>query len=176
MIEEEVRVRSVYLFVSCAQLIEECKERLVAKLPVPSLSSKVLLDKAITRELGLLFRYWATRSIWEKLAVNEESAKQLNLALLRLFTNGLKLPKDGSGLKYAELSVLSEEARELSHRMTAAIGSEHPPLLAELHGSIAAWRAEILKHTADALQRPLDQLTGRIKDWAQSGASGTLVI
>ncbi len=167
MTEEEIRVRSVYLFVSCAQLIDRCKGRLIALLPVPSLSSKVLLDKAITRELGLLFRYWGTRSIWEKLSGDENAAKQLNLALLRLFTSGLKLPKDGSGLKYAELSTLPEEVRELSHRMTMAIGSEHAPLLAELQGSIAAWRVEVLLHTADALQNPLDQLTGRIKALAE---------
>ena len=167
MTEEEIRVRSVYLFISSSQLIDRCKDRLVATLPVPSLSSKVLLDKAITRELGLLFRYWATRSIWEKLSGDENAAKQLNLALLRLFTNGLKLPKDGSGLKYAELSTLPEEVRELSRRITMAINNEHPPLLAELQGSIAAWRAETLRHTAEALQRPLDQLTGKIKAWAE---------
>ena len=150
MTEEEIRVRSTYLFISCSQLIDQCKDRLVATLPVPSLSSKVLLDQSITRELGLLFRYWTTRSIWEKLSGDENVAKQLNLVLLRLFTQGLKLPKDGSGLKYAGLSTLSEEVRELSHRITLAIGSEHPPLLAELQGSIAAWRSQTLQVTADA--------------------------
>lgn len=163
MTEEEIRVRSVYLFISSSQVIDGCKGRLIASIPAPSLSSKVLLDKAITRELGLLFRYWCTRAIWEKLSGDENAAKQLNLALLRLFTSGLKLPKDGSGLKYAELSTLPEEVRELSHRLTMAIGSEHPPMLAELQGSIASWRSEVLQHTADAIQKPLDQLTGRIK-------------
>ena len=167
MTEEEIRVRSMYLFISCSQLVDQCKDRLVATLPVPSLSSKVLLDKSITRELGLLFRYWTTRSIWEKLSGDENVAKQLNLVLLRLFAQGLKLAKDGSGLKYAGFSTLSEEVRELSHRITLAIGSEHPPLLAELQGSIATWRSETLQHTADALHRPLDQLTEKIKVWAQ---------
>lgn len=167
MTEEEVRVRSVYLFVSCSELIDRCKGSLIGSLPVPSLSSKVLLDKAITKELGLLFRYWGTRSIWEKLSGDEGAAKQLNLALLRLFTTGLKLPKDGSGLKYAELSTLPEEVRELSHRMTMAIGSDHPPLLAQLQGNISAWRGEVLQLTAEALQKPLDWLTGRIKALAE---------
>lgn len=48
-----------------------------------------------------------------------------------------------------------------------AIGSEHPPLLAELQGCIAAWRSAVLQHTADALQKPLDHLTGQIKAWAE---------
>lgn len=167
MTEEEIRVRSVYLFLACAQIVEQCKDRLVATLPTPPLSSRVLLDKAITRELGLLFRYWATRYIWEQLAADEAAAKQLNIALLRLFTNGLKLPRDGSGLKYAELSTLAEEARELSHRITNAIGVEHPPLLAELQGTIASWRDTVLRHAADALQRRMEPLTASIKAWAE---------
>ncbi len=174
MTEEEIRVRSVYLFICSSQLIEQCKDKLISTLPTPPLSSKVILDKSITRELGLLFRYWATRSIWDKLSADEEAAKQLNLALLRLFINGLKLPRDGSGKKYAELSTLPEEVRELSHRMVTAVGSDHAPMLAEIQGNIAAWRAGMLQYTADALQRPLDQLTGRIKAWAEksSGAEG----
>ncbi len=167
MTEEEIRIRSVYLFLACSQAVEQCKERLIATLPTPPLSAKVLLDKAITRELGLLFRYWATRYIWEQLPSHEADAKQLNLALLRLFTSGLKLPRDGSGLRYAELSTIAEEARELSHRMTNAIGIEHPPLLAELQGTILSWRETVLRYTGEALRRPLEPLTTSIKAWAE---------
>src|SRR6185295_15941804 len=105
------------------------------------------IEKSLTRELGMLFRYWITRQIWERLEAREEDAKQLNLAVLRLFTNGFKLPKDGSGLRYAELSSPAEEVRELGHRITNALGMEHAPLLAELQGSILTWRQAIVQHT-----------------------------
>ncbi|MBI4340874.1 MAG: hypothetical protein HY598_01170 [Candidatus Omnitrophica bacterium] len=167
MTEEEIRVRSVYLFLACSQTVEQCKQRLIATLPTPPLSSRLLLDRAIARELGLLFRYWATRYIWERLGAEEADAKQLNLALLRLFTSGLKLPRDGSGLRYAEMSSVAEHARELGHRMTSAIGIEHPPLLAELQGTILAWREAVLRHTMEALQWPLEPLTKSIKEWAE---------
>jgi len=167
MTSEEIRVRSVYLFLACSALIDQCRERLVATLPAPPRSARVMLEKAIARELGLLFRYWATRRIWERLGGNEADATQLNLALLRLFTNGFNLPRDGSGLRYAQLSTLAEEARELSHRMSGAIGMEHPPLLAEMQGSILAWHETVLRHVTEMMMRPLEQLTAGIKGWAQ---------
>lgn len=164
MTEEEIRIRSIYLFLACSQVVDEAKQQLVASLPQPPLSSRLLLERAITRELGLLFRYWATRIIWEKLSASENDAKQLNLALLRLFTSGMKIPRDGSGLKYAEMSSVADEVRELGLRLTNALGSQQPPLLAVLQGGVMAWRASIVQRTADAINRPPDQLTAEIKD------------
>ena len=171
MTEEETRVRSVYLFLACSQAIDQFKDRLVATFETSPLSSKLLLEKLLRRELGLLFRYWTTRQIWERLDANEADAKNLNLALLRLFTDAFKLPKDGSGLRYAELSTLAEEAQELSHRITNALGMEHRPLLTELQGAILPCRDAVTKYTVEALDLPVSQLTASIKEWAEPAPS-----
>ncbi len=172
MTEEETRIRSVYLFLACSQAIEQLKDRLVATFESSPLSSQLLLEKLLRRELGLLFRYWATRQIWERLEANEADAKSLNLALLRLFTDAFKLPKDGSGLRYAELSTLAQEAQELSHRLTNALGMAHRPLLTELQRAILPCRDAVTKYTVDALDLPVSQLIAGIKEWVgQSPAS-----
>ena len=167
MTDEETRIRSVYLFLACSQAIDQFKDRLVATFDAVPLSSKVLIEKLLRRELGMLFRYWATRQIWDRLDANEADAKNLNLALLRLFTDAFKLPKDGSGLRYAELSTLAEEAQELSHRITNALGLEHRPLLTELQGAILPCRDAVTKYTVEALDLPVSQLTVSIKEWAE---------
>ncbi len=99
MTQEDIRVRSAYLFLACSQAVEQFKDHLVATFPSPPIASPLVLDKLLRRELGLLFRYWTTRKIWEQLEASEADAKDLNLVLLRLFTDGLKLPKDARGLR-----------------------------------------------------------------------------
>jgi hypothetical protein len=113
-----------------------------------------------------LFRYWATRQIWEQLESEEADAKALNLALLRLFTDAFGLPKDGSGLRYAELSNLTEEFQELSHRITNALGLEHRPLLSELQATIMPLRDAISRYTRDALELSPEQLRPSVQEWA----------
>lgn len=167
MTDEEVRIRSMYLFLICSQAVEQLKDRLVGTCSSSPLPATPVLEHALRRELGMLFRYWTTRRIWERLESNEADAKLLNLALLRLFTNGFHLPRDGSGLRYAQMSTLADEVRELSHRITNALGVEHPPLLAELQGSIVLWRDAVLQYTAEALERPMDQLAASVKEWAE---------
>lgn len=173
MTEDEIQIRSMYLFLTCSQAVEELKDRLVGTCAASPLSAAPMLERALRRELGLLFRYWTTRQIWERLESNEADAKLLNLALLRLFTNAFKLPRDGSGLRYAQMSTLADEVRELSHRITNALGAEHPPLLAELQGSIVLWRDAVIQYTTEALEQPVDQLTARIKGWPKADARGS---
>lgn len=165
MIQEEIRLRATYLFLACSRAIEQLKESLATHLPSPALRLKPLLEKPLRRELGLLVRYWTTRHIWQQWEANEAEAKQLNLVLLRLFTEEFKLPKDGTGLRYAELSTLDEELRELSRRITDAIEIEHQPLLGELQQGLSPCREAVLRHTVEALQLPLDQLQSRISAW-----------
>jgi len=167
MTQEEIRIRSTYLFLTCSQAVEQLKGRLVGTCAASPLSAAPTLEGALRRELGMLFRYWTTRRIWERLESSEADAKLLNLALLRLFTDAFKLPRDGSGLRYAQLSTPAEEVRELSRRITTALGLEHPPLLAELQGSILLSRDAVLQHTADALERPVDRLAADVKAWAE---------
>lgn len=170
---EEVRLRSLYLFMTCSRTVSAARARLLATFSSPPLSSTVMLERSLTRELGILFRYWTTRQIWDRLEDAEEDAKQLNLASLRLFTEGFKLPKDGSGLRYAELSNPSEEVKELSQRMTAALGMEHQPLLDELQAGILAWRDEINRCTKDALELSVDQISIAMKEWSAESSKDT---
>lgn len=167
MNEEEIRIRSIYLFLACSRAVEQFKTHLSATFTQPPLSATVVLDKLLTRELGLLFRYWTTRQIWQQLEQSEPDAKALNLALLRLFTHGLKLPRDGSGLRYAELSTLAEEVRELNRRIVNAMGMEYPPLAAEVQRAIGPWREAVATYTTEALRLPLEQLSSTIKLWAE---------
>ena len=167
MTQEEIRIRSVYLFLACSQALEQFANQLAATFPSPPLSSKLLLERGLKRELGLLFRYWTTRQIWQRLESNEEDAKSLNLALLRLFTDAFRLAKDGSGLRYAELSTSGEEVRELSYRITNVLGVEHQPLLAELQAGILPWREAVIRYTVEALELPIEQLTSKVKEWAE---------
>jgi len=172
MTQEEIRIRSMYLFLACSRAVEQLKDRLVTTCASWPPAAAPRLEGSLRRELGMLFRYWTTRRIWVRLDSNEADAKLLNLALLRLFTDGFHLPRDGSGLRYAELSTLADEVRELSHRITNALGVEHPPLLAELQGSIAQWRDAVLGYTTEALERPVDQLATHVKAWAERRPEG----
>ena len=173
MTPEEIRVRSLYLFLVCSRALEGFKNRLMVRIPSPSPSLKAALERSLTRELGLLIRYWATRQVWERLEAREADAKQLNLALLRLFFEGLRLPKDGSGMRYAELSTVNEELRELTQRITTALGTEHPLLVKELQGAILPWREAVVAYTVEALALPIDQLSARVKAWAEQAPKAT---
>ena len=167
MTAENIRLRSVFLFLACSQAVEQFKGQLSATFPTKPLSADVMLDQLLRKELGLLVRHWASRQIWSQLEANESDATQLNLSLLRLFTEGFKLPRDGSGLRYAELSTVADEANELGHRLTNALGTEHLPLLLELHKSMSGWREIILRVTDDALRLPTNQLTASVRAWAE---------
>ena len=166
MTDEEVRTRSAYLFLACSEGVEQLVSRLLASLPAPSQAPAMGLERGLKREVGLLFRYWTTRQIWERLDDHEADAKQLNLALLRLFTDAFHLAKDGSGLHYAELSTPEEEAYELARRIVKVVGVEHQPLLNELRAEFIPWRRTVVGYTKDALELPLDRLVAQIKDWA----------
>ena len=171
MSPEDIRLRSLYLFYACSRSVNACKDRLLTTFPDQPMTSTLVLDRSLIRELGILFRYWTTRQIWDQLEDAEADAKNLNLALLRLFTDGFKLPKDGSGLKYAELSSPSEEVRELGQRITAALGMEHQPLLDELNAGIVGWRDEVTRQTKEALELPISQISSLVKTWAESSSS-----
>ena len=166
MTSEEIRTRSVYLFLACSQALEQFARQLAATVPDDSPAVQRQLAASLRKELGILFRYWATRQVWERLESHDTDAKDLNLALLRLFTDAFKLPQDGSGIRYAELSTLAEEARELKRRLTQALGAEHQPLLDALEGGILPWREVIARHTEDAVSLPADRLAPSVKAWA----------
>ena len=164
MIPEEIQLRARYLFLASSRAVNQLTARLIATLPSPAPAVVPALEKSLKRELGLLFRYWASQQIWERLDASEADAKHLNLALLRLFTEAFRLPQDGSGLRYAELSNLAEEVRELSRRITEALGVSHQPLLGELERAILPWRDAVSQYTTDALGLPLERLSASVKE------------
>ncbi len=167
MTQEDIRVRSLYLLLVSSRAVEEFKNHLAATFPAQPLSARLQLDRAIWRELGMLFRYWITRQVWDLLEDHEEDAKALNVALLRLFTENFRLPRDGSGLRYAELSTPAEEVQELMQRLTNALEMTHQPMLEALQGGILSWRDAIARHTIEALQWPIEELAVKIKEWAE---------
>lgn len=160
---EEVRIRSLHLFLACSQLVEQFTDRLLLALPSPTLSVQVTARKALRRELGLLFRYWTTRQIWQRLDRREADAKQLNLTLLRLFTQAFQLPRDGSGLRYAEISSPGDELAELTQRLGNALGAEHPPLISELQAGMLPCREAVFASITASLERPFDELAAEVK-------------
>ena len=163
MTQDEIRVRSMYLFLACSQAIEQFTARLVATIPPPDPLRKSSVERSLRRELGLLFRYWASQQVWERLESSETDAKDLNLALLRSFTEAFKLPRDGSGLRYATLSSMHEEVQELGRRITDALGLSDKALVTELESAILPWRDAITQYTSDALETPLEQLATSVR-------------
>src|SRR3989338_9259990 len=172
MTDEEIRVRSLYLFLACSRAVDQLAARLAATLPSGALSEPGAVERLLKREIGLLFRYWATQQIWERLESSEADATRLNLAILRLFTEAFRLPRDGSGLRYAELATLADEIEELGRRITGGLGTPHPPLVGELGGAILPWRDAVIQYVADALQQPLDRLSASVKELVGSKGTG----
>ena len=167
MTPDEVRTRSLYLFLACSQAAQQFADQLAATLPTSVATTRRSLEKAFRRELGILIRFWASRQIWQRLEASEADAKELNIALLRLFTETFGLPKDGSGLRYASLTSATEESRELGQRLTSVLGMEHQPLLAELKRSVSLWNEVVTKYTVEALTLPVDHLVTSVKAWAE---------
>ena len=158
MPDEEVQLRARYLGAACVQAAQGWAERLLERLPAQAGRADPQMRRIVLRELGLLARHWSTRQIWHRLETNEHAAKELNLAVLRVFTETFKLPRDGSGLRYASLGSLSEEARELSARLVTALGLEHPPLVRELQAGIIAWREAVLRAVEQSLTLSREQV------------------
>ena len=167
MLPEEIRLRALYLYLACAQGVETFKDELATVLPDGPEAAKPTMDRTLRRELGLLFRYWTTREIWERLETDESSAKQLNLMLLRLFTEGLRLPRDGSGLRYAELSAPAEQVHEMISRIATALGTTHAPLLDAVRSGAPPWREVVVQYVVDALELPMSQIRASVKGWAE---------
>ena len=167
MTPQEIQVRSLYVFLACSQVIEQCQGSLSRTVPELTEAVKPLFQKSVKKELGLLFRYWATQHIWKALDNREADAKNMNLALLRLFFEGLRLPKDGSGLRYAELFTVPEQISELYHRLANSVGLTSDPLLKHLQQEMPVWRAEVMKQTTDALGLSVEALSEKIKVWAE---------
>ena len=166
MTDDEQQIRSLYLFLACSQAIDQCRERLAGKLPASASTMQPVFEKMMKKELGLLFRYWATQRIWKAFDASETDGKNFNLAVLRQFFEGLRLPKDGSGLRYAELLSVPEQVTELYRRLGSQLGVQSEIVLKELQHELPAWHALVTTYTDEALRAPLARLSSTIKAWA----------
>ena len=155
---EELQARSGHLCAVCLETAQQCAEQLSGVLPASLGRSESELRRLMLRELGLLFRHWATREIWQRLDADQASATALNQAVLRRFVEAFKLPRDGSGLRYSSLGSIGEEARELSTRLTFVLGVEHQPLMRQLQAGIMAWREAVLRAVEQTLTLSREQL------------------
>lgn len=167
MTDHELALRALYLYFSCSRQVERSLGMLLAALPASGRIEAGIQERTTRRECGLLFRHWASREIWERMD-EDAQATQLNLELLRLFTNGFKLPKDGSGLRYAELSTLEEELREFWHRLTRALGVEDTRLLGLMERSAGEWRSAVAEAAGQALQQEFSLIEAEVKEWTQA--------
>ena len=132
MTPDEIRLRSLYLFLNCSQTIEQLSTRLLEAIASSPESRRPLLVQLLKRELGLLCRYWATRRIWERLASNEADAKALNLALLQLqrerLTDHLLHPRPMAGRHRKANRVLGTRLGNQDDRDAGAAQSAEQPV------------------------------------------------
>jgi hypothetical protein len=161
---EHLELYASFLFLKCAAAV-----RHIVKESPSALSESfdtVFFERHLRRELGILLRYWISHDIWEVFEDDSEGSRELNLLVLRHFTRGLKLPKDGSGLKYAELSTLKEQLRELCHRLTAVLGKEDKPFFRWVESHFTAWRKDTREY--------VETLKGRDPTRVQAEVAGAL--
>jgi len=165
MTDDEIRLRALYVFYQCEAMVTEAMAQLQPLVPR---ETEMSAERVLRRELGLLFRYWATHCIWGRLEARQEEAKRLNISILRLFIDAFKLPRDGSGLKYAELPTVNDMANELSQRLRHALGGMPQPLDVILHASVRQWEDRIGRDVGDALALPFDAVQAAVKRMAGS--------
>lgn len=165
MTDKEIRLRAEYLYIACCYAaVKEITDSIIDTLK----SSKIIVDdtvkEVVLREVGILFRFWTTRAIWESLIEDENDAKRFNFSLFRLFNSGFKLPKDDSGIRYAQISGTVEEVKELGRRICNALKLECAITMFEINIGISHWLELILKFTKDAVELPVEQIENMLKE------------
>lgn len=167
MTDQELRLRALDMYLSCSRVVDQALRYLLPALPASGKAEAVSQERTARRECGMLFRHWASREIWDRVE-QDKDATQMNLELLRLFTNGFKLPKDGSGLRYAELSTQEEELREFWHRLTHALGVEETRLLAMIERAADEWKQAVMQAAERMLTQPIAVIEAEVREWTQS--------
>lgn len=171
MDDREVRLRTFYVFVKSAELFESIEESLSGLLEAGDRANPHQIRHLLRRETGILFRYWATRYLWDALDQDEEIAKRMNLSLLRIFAENFEFPRDGSGLKYAELSTPYDEAREWIRRLNKQIPIDDLEGLRQwVQKDFLQWRQRILDFTQESLVADLEWLQAAADQWVQRDA------
>ena len=167
MTDQELRLRALNLYLVCSQLVDAALRLLLQALPASGRAEGLIQERMARRECGLLFRHWVSREIWQRVE-NDGEATKLNLELLRLFTSGFKLPKDGSGLRYAELATPEEELHEFWDRLTHALGIEETRLLGTIEQASGEWRQGVDRAAERMLSQSIAVIEAEVREWTQS--------
>ena len=166
MNDNERRLRALHLYFGCSRLADAALRQLLPALSSANRAEALASERTLRRECGLLLRHWAANALWEKVLDNTD-ATQLNLELLRLCTSGFKLQKDGSGLRYAELALEEEEAREFWHRLTQHLGIEDTRLLSRIEAALPAWKRDVIEAVDRSLAQTLSVLEAEARSWTE---------
>lgn len=180
MTGEEIRVRSLYLYVACSYAAVKLQAHVIEEIRRLKMSFDRKQEEQIFKEVGILFRFWVTRQIWENLVQEEADAKSLNFATFDLFNKGFKLPNDESHVRYGEISGRVEEVKEFGLRVCGILNQKDPELLLMLSTMTSEhWFPVILQYTKDAVEQPfeqarrfVDEMAAADKQTPSSGGSG----
>jgi len=170
MDEKDIRLRSLYLFLVVAEAVDHYKERLLSEVAeLKAAGQGGSFNASLRQEVALLFRHWAARSLWKRLEARADEATRINQRLLRLFTEGFKLPRDGSGVHYAALLTLEEEGVVFSERLFNTLALARKPSAGMCLPLIDQGRETVLEHCVAALTWPLERLTKAIEAMSEKG-------
>lgn len=169
--DQELHLRALNMYLACRLLVDQALRSLLQALPSSGRAEAIVQERAARRECGLLFRHWAAREIWQRVE-SDGYATKLNLELLRLFTAGFKLSKDGSGLRYSELGTQEEELREFWHRLTHGLGIEETRVLSLIEQLAGQWKEGVVRAADRMLNQPMPVIEAEVREWTQSVETG----
>lgn len=172
MDEKEIRLRAVYLFLTSVKAVDHFMEKLCSHVIELKEGRKTpAFDVLLRQEIALLFRHWAARILWNRLEASETDATRMNQQLLRLFTEGFKLPRDGRGVHYAALLTLEEEGFVFSERMFNTLTLSRKPASTSFHFILQQVCEATTTRAKEALEWPLDRLTKTVESLSKEEVS-----
>lgn len=160
MTNEEINLRSEYLYLASCLAAIKLRDSIIESA---NLEEDEKVKGIVLRELGILFRFWITREIWESLVEDETDAQKFNFRLLHLFNSGFKIPQDGSEIRYAQISGTVDEVKELGRRICNSLKLECIITMFKINIGITPYMEAILKFTKNAVELPIEQIENMLK-------------
>ncbi len=167
MDSEEIRIRSLYLYVACSYAAVKLKEHIFAEMEKLGITSDEARKELVLKEIGVLFLFWTTRQIWERLVENEGDAKSLNVALAKLFHDGFKLPSDERRIRYAQVSGTVEEIEQFAFTVCDTLERHDAFLLVRLAVIYKHQFKLILQYTEDAVALSVSNIKECVDEMAR---------
>lgn len=160
MNEKEIHLRVLYLYLTAVKAADLYLEKLCSQvIELKEGRKTAMFDVLLRREIAILFRHWAARTIWNRLEASESDATRMNQQLLRQFTNSFKLPRDGSGVHYASLLTIEEECFVFGDRLLNTLSLSRKPAVKSFESILQQACKAITAHSEEALEWPLERLT-----------------